>query len=518
MKSVFFNNEVLSVEKNIIDKLSIPSILLMENAGKNAAQFIISKINSNSKVVILAGKGNNAGDGFVIARHLANHKIKSAVILLYPQAELKGDALTNFTILKSYKESCSIYFLKNWKEIENHLRSKNLVLIDAIFGIGFKGELESRLQSIFAEVNGTKNKTVFAVDTPSGLYDYNQNTNFIRSDYTISMGTKKFHSQFYTGREATGENVNVDVGVSEKFFDALNYRNIFQIEEKDVAALIPSRNINSYKYSSGKVLALAGSKGLTGAAYLCSQSALISGSGAVILGVPESLNVILAKKLTEVMTTALPETGEYTFSISGYDKIKEKIKWSDCLLLGPGVTKNSETLELISKIISENDIPIVLDADGLASFKNLKTKKRKNKIVLTPHLGEFANLLNTSIDEVKKDFYNLPVKFAKEKNVVLVLKGAPSIITDGEYFYINSSGNSILSTAGSGDALSGIIASLYSRTKNSFNSAIAGVYIHGKCADLLYTNKKNNFTFRASDIIDKIPHAVNSILNLSNKN
>lgn len=513
MKSVFFNNEILSVEKKIINKLSVPSIILMENAGRNAAEFIISKINSNSKIVILAGKGNNAGDGFVIARHLANHKIKSSIILLYPQVEIKGDALTNFSILKSYNDFISSYYLKTWKDIERFLNSKNLIVIDAVFGIGFKGELEPRLQNIFKEINELKHKTVFAVDTPSGLFSYNQSEECIKADYTISMGVKKFHSQFFTGREVSGETISVNIGVSERFFEELNQRRIYRTEKKDIAKIIPERKINSYKYSSGKVFALAGSKGLTGAAYLCSQSALVSGSGAVILGITDSLNVILAKKLTEVMTFPLPETDEHTFSLRSYDKLKEKIKWSDCLLLGPGVSKNSETLDLITKIISENDMPIVLDADGLTAFKNLKIKRRKNKIILTPHLGEFANLLNISTDEVKADFYNISIKFAKEKNVILVLKGSPSIITDGEYFYINSSGNSILSTAGSGDVLSGIIASLYSRNVNSLNSAAAGVYIHGKCAELLYTVKKNNFTYKATDILNKIPHAVNSILN-----
>jgi NAD(P)H-hydrate epimerase len=513
MKSVFFNNEVLNVEKKIINKLSVPSIILMENAGRNAAEFIVSKLNPGSKIVILAGKGNNAGDGFVIARHLANHKIKSTVILLYPHSELKGDALTNYNILKSYKEFVSSSHLKTWKEIQRYLNVNDPVVIDAVFGIGFKGELESGLQTVFKEVNEVKRKIVFSVDTPSGLYNYNQSDKCIKADFTIAMGVKKFHSLFYTGREAAGENITVDIGVSERFFDDNNERKIYQVEEKDVVRLIPTRSINSYKYSSGKVYAIAGSKGLTGAAYLCTESALISGSGAVILGIPDSLNVIMAKKLTEVMTNPLPETSEHTFSISGYDKIKEKIKWSDCLLLGPGVSKNPETLELLSKIISENDVPIVLDADGLAGFKNVKNKRRKNKVILTPHLGEFANLLDIRTEEVRADFYNISMKFAKEKNVILVLKGSPSIITDGESFYINSTGNSALSTAGSGDVLSGIIASFYSRTKNAFNSAIAGVYIHGRCADLLSTNKRNNFTFKATDVISKIPLAVNTILN-----
>ncbi|MBS1514331.1 MAG: NAD(P)H-hydrate dehydratase [Bacteroidetes bacterium] len=513
MKSVFFNNEVLGVEKNIINKLSIPSIVLMENAGRNSADFILSKINRISKIVILAGKGNNAGDGFVIARHLANSGRKSAVVLLYPHAELKGDALINFKILSSYKDFVSTAYIKNWSEIREIVSEKNTVIIDAVFGIGFKGELESRLQNIFAEINSLKSKTVFAVDTPSGLYDYNQHQVCLKADYTISMAVKKFHSMFLKGREASGIIHTVDIGVSEKNFDNLNARNIFEVQEQDVRKIIPLRNINSHKYSTGKVFVLAGSKGLTGAAYLCSQSALISGCGAVMLGIPDSLNTILARKLTEVMTLPLNETAEHTLALSSCKKIQEKIKWCDALLIGPGIAKNDETTGLISNVISENDIPIVLDADGLSAFKNLKLNRRKNKIILTPHLGEFANLLDVSIDELKNNLYNYSVDYAKKKNVILVLKGSPSITTDGKQFYINSTGNPALSTAGSGDVLAGIIASLYSRTKNAIDSAIAGVYVHGKSADLLCGKSKNNFTYKASDIVKIIPHAVSSILN-----
>lgn len=512
MKSIFFNNEVLGVEKQIIEKATVPSLILMENAGRNAAEFILSKINQDSKIVILAGKGNNAGDGFVIARHLANKKIRSSVILLYNKEELKGDALTNFNILKSYDDHIHLNYFQTWERIKNVFDKKNLVVIDAVFGIGFKGELEERLKIIFENLNRVKNKASFAIDTPSGLFHYNQSQVCLKNDYTISMGVKKFHTEFFYGREVSGITKVVDIGVSESFFDDYNSRNIFEVEQKDAASFIHSRSINSHKYSSGKIFALSGSKGLTGAAYLCSQSALISGSGAVILGAPESLNTILARKLTEVMTLPLEETTEHTLSLNAYEKIKEKIKWADCLLLGPGVSKNDDTLKLIAKIIKENDVPIVLDADGLAAFKNVKRQKRKNKLILTPHFGEFANLLDITTDELKNNFYEYARNYANEKNVILVLKGSPSIITDGESFYINTTGNSILSTAGSGDVLSGIIASLYSRNKNALQSAIAGVFVHGRCADLLLINQRNNFTFKAGDFINKIPQSINSIL------
>jgi len=509
MKSVFFNKEVLEVEKKIIKKFSIPSILLMENAGKNAADFIKSKINPYSNILILAGKGNNDGDGFVIARYLAESNIRSTIALLYPAKELKGDALTNFNSLSDHKKLIRI---KRCNTVKDLTIKKYSVIIDAVFGIGFRGQLEPGIKKIFESLNKVTSKTVFSIDTPSGLYNYNQMETVLNADYTISMGVKKFHSCFFNGREVSGENVTVNVGVESEAFDKYNKKKIFEIENSDIAELIEQRKINNHKYNNGKVFVLAGSKGLTGAAYLCSQSTLKSGSGAVILGTPESMNIILARKLTEVMTLPLPETNETTLSLSAYIKIQEKIKWCDCLLVGPGVSKNPETTELIAKVIIENDVPIVLDADGLQAFKKIEYKEKKNKIILTPHFGEFASMLNISTEELKSDFYAIAKKFAKKYNVILVLKGSPTIITDGDSFYINSTGNPSLATAGSGDVLAGIIASFYSRNKNSLNSALTGVFIHGRCADILLNTRKANFTTIASDLIKTIPDSIKSIM------
>jgi len=511
MKSVFFNNEVLDVEKKIIKEFSIPSITLMENAGKNAAEFIKSKIKSNSHIVILTGKGNNAGDGFVIARHLANSKIASTVAMVYSSKDLKGDAFINYNILSEYKNYVQIVSCKNVNS-SRKLIKKDTVIIDALFGIGFRGQVDARIRKIFEFINNIKSKTVFAIDVPSGLYSYNQKEVMLNGDYTISMGVKKFHSVFFNGRESSGENTTVKIGVEPEAFDRYNKRKIFEIEQSDISKLIVQRRVNSHKYSNGKVFALAGAKGLTGAAFLCSQAALRTGSGAVILGTPESMNTILARKLTEVMTLPLPETKDASLSLDSYKLIKNKIKWCDCLLIGPGVSKNPETINLISKIVNENDVPILLDADGLQAFKNIKSKNRKNIIILTPHFGEFASILGITAEEVKSDFYNLSVKFAKKHNVILVLKGSPSIITDGISFYINSSGNPSLATAGSGDVLSGIIASFYSRNKNPLNAALAGVFIHGGCADILLKKRNANFTTIASDLIKVIPDSIKSII------
>jgi NAD(P)H-hydrate epimerase len=251
---------------------------------------------------------------------------------------------------------------------------------------------------------------------------------------------------------------------------------------------------------------VGGSPGFTGATYLSSLSALRIGSGAVVLGIPASLNHILETKTTEVITLPLEDTKEQTLSENAYSKISERIKWADAILLGPGLGRNEESLSLIRNIIKQNDERFVIDADGLFAFKDKPEllKKKKNKIIITPHYGEFSNLSGFNVDEIKKDIVNISKTFAKKYNVILVLKNSPTIITDGDYFYINPSGKENLATIGTGDVLAGIISGLYSQIKEPLQSALLGVYIHGKCGDEIYRKTGNSSTI-AGDLIEKIP-------------
>jgi len=514
MKSVFFNREVLDAEKKIIDNLNIPSILLMENAGANSANLIIeiAEKENTGNIIILSGKGNNAGDGFVIARHLAGKGITSDVFLLYPESELKGDALVNFNVVKKL-ENIKIFnkdFLPGYlKEYKN----SKLLFIDSVFGIGFKGELDNEIKNIFRKINLFKNKSVVAIDTASGLENHFECSEVLAADYTISMGIKKFNSVFDKGREVSGKNVVVDIGVPSSEFDKYNEKKIFEIEKSDVKGIIPKRKINSNKYTNGKLFALCGSVGFTGAAYLSSLAALKTGCGAVILGIPKSLNRIMESKTTEVITLPLPETSEKSFSSDSYGKIKEKIDWCDALLIGPGIGRNTETLGLVRKIISETEKPVVLDADGIFAFKENSEllKNRKCPLIITPHYGEFANITGLKTDEIKRNLFEYAVKFAKNYNLVLVLKNSPTVITDGNFFCINSTGRENLATVGSGDVLSGIIAGIFSMNNNPFKSSITGTFIHGRCGDLLY-EKTGASSTTASELIGEL-HIVKKELN-----
>ncbi|MEP7146010.1 MAG: NAD(P)H-hydrate dehydratase [bacterium] len=514
MKNIFFNDKVLDAEKKIISSLRISSAVLMENAGLNSAAYIRENFRDSitNEVIIITGKGNNAGDGFVTARHLAIENIHVKVLSLFKESELKGDSLINYNILKkSYGNNINIIYCKDEKEIRKEITDENGLIIDAVFGVGFKGKLENRITEIFIFINDLKNKIRISLDTPSALFNYNQTSAAFKADVTLAIGIKKFHSVFYEGRKNSGWIEVMNMGVSDREFTKYNSDGIFEIEEDDVINFLPKREINSNKYSTGKVFILSGSKGLTGAASLCSMSALRTGSGAVVTGVPESINDIMEIKLTEVMTMPLAETPESSLSIDSYEEIRSRFEWADTVLIGPGISKNEETMSLVRRIVKDNDLSYVLDADAISAFRgNLNLLKNK-KIIITPHFGEFANLLGKNIEEVKNNFFELAKTFAKDFKIILVLKNSPTMITDGNKFYINTTGKENLATAGSGDVLSGIIASLYSQTNNILESALAGVYIHGMCGDNLYRDNGPDSTI-AGDLINEIAEVKNALV------
>ncbi len=512
MKNVFFNQDILEAEKEIIKQLGIPSILLMENAGKNSADEIFKVIDRHNykNIVVLSGKGNNAGDAFVIARHLIGKSVKIFVVSVYPFSQLAGDALTNYTILKNLKNTCIEFFeISSFKDFKRLLTKNNLkenfILLDAIFGIGFKGDLEERIKDIFNFTNSLKKIKVIAIDTISGLKNHFDTDGLLRADMTITMSQKKFYTLFNKGREFSGKVVCVPIGIPGEYFHQYNKKKIFEIEKEDLIGIIPKRNINSHKYNNGKVFILGGSPGFTGAVYLSSLSALRMGSGAVVLGVPDSIHDIMEIKTTEVITVPFNSNLDKSFSINSYNDIVKRIKWSDTTLIGPGLGRHPETMELIRKIVSSVEGNFVIDADGIFAFKdNLEIlKKTKNKIILTPHYGEFSLLTGYDLQNIIENFYDLSKEFAQKYNVILALKNSPTIVTDGGNFYINSTGRENLATIGSGDVLSGIIASAYSLCKNPLSSAILGCFIHGRCGDLLYEKSGCNSTI-AGDLIDMI--------------
>jgi len=277
--------------------------------------------------------------------------------------------------------------------------------------------------------------------------------------------------------------------------------------------MLKKRPRNSYKGNFGHVFILAGSRGLTGAAALCSNAALRSGAGVVTLGMPVSLNSVMSKKLTEVMTFSLAETKEITLSLKAEKEILKKVKSSDIVVLGPGLSRHPETQKLINRLILKIDKPMVIDADALnAISKNVNIfKKIEPKYVVTPHQGEMSRLINKTAEYIKNNRFLVAKKFSRDYNAVVVLKGAGTIVTepDGKN-YINTTGNPGMATAGSGDVLTGIIAGFLSQGLKMFDASILGVYVHGLAGDFA-AKDKGEIGLIAGDILENIPYAIKAM-------
>lgn len=288
--------------------------------------------------------------------------------------------------------------------------------------------------------------------------------------------------------------------------------------KKEIQALLPKRKLDSQKGDFGHIFILAGSLGFTGAAILCAQGAMRSGAGLVTLGIPKSLNNIVAKRIVEVMTKCLPETKKQTLDLKAYRKIKKFISKIDVIALGPGLSKNSITQKLIRKIVYYIHKPMVIDADGLNALVGyldlLRTtsNERRTTKILTPHLGEMSRLSGMSIEKIKKDRINIAKSFARKYNITLVLKGHKTIVVNPEgKIYINQTGNPGMSKGGTGDVLTGIIASFLGQGLTAFNAAKLGVYLHGLAGDLA-GKQKSQYAMSASDILEKIPLAFKKVL------
>ncbi|MCX5657951.1 MAG: NAD(P)H-hydrate dehydratase [Candidatus Omnitrophica bacterium] len=285
--------------------------------------------------------------------------------------------------------------------------------------------------------------------------------------------------------------------------------------EQNISKLLPVRKKEADKRDCGHVFVLAGSESFTGAAALCSKAVLLSGAGLVTLGIPESLSHIMAIKLTEVIIKALPETRFKTLSLSAKKEILHFGSKCNCLIIGPGLSRNEETAKLVRSLIAESRNRIVLDADGINALEGNSgiLKRRREDIVITPHVLEFSRLSGLSIEEIKKNRITLAKKFIMQYNSVFVLKGFRTIVARrNRALYVNSTGNSGMATAGSGDVLTGIIGGFLAQGLESFDAAKLAVYLHGLAGDLA-AREKTEYSLIASDILNNLPKAIKKLLN-----
>lgn len=505
--------EMREIDRRSIEEYGLPGAVLMENAGHAAADAIedVCLEEGVDRVLVVAGKGNNGGDGFVVARHLVNRGIDTTILLIGKMADVKGDAKINLDIANKMgievRES-----LMDIPLVEEEIRSAGL-LVDALLGTGLSHDVEGFYAEVIDAIN-MSDSPIVSLDIPSGLDASTGRVlgTTVEADMTVTFCLPKIGCIIHPGAEYVGDLILADIGAP---FDLLEDRDLKTslILKEDAAELLLPRDEDSHKGSYGHLLVVAGSIGKTGAAVLAADAAMRGGAGLVTLAAPASLNDILESKLTEVMTEPVAEEKDGFFAKEAASNILEKLESKSALVLGPGISRQDETGQMLIQILGNLSIPAVIDADAiwhLAGAKEL-IQDSKASLILTPHPGEMARLLGISPAEVQADRIGTSRQFAAEYGCYLVLKGARTLVVapSGEVF-INTTGNSGMASAGTGDVLAGLIGALLCQGCSPLESAIAGVWIHGTAGDKA-ADEKGEAGLIASDIIEKMPEVMKSM-------
>ena len=495
-----------------IHDYGIPGVVLMENAGKGTVDCIFKLYgNPAGKIItIIAGPGNNGGDGFVIARHLHQLGALPQLVLMVDPVKLTGDAAINWEIVKRLPIQAVTIKGDGDLSIAKRYFHQSQLLVDAIFGTGLKREVSGIYASIIGLINQLKN-TVVAVDISSGLdSDTGQPLgDAVVADLTVTYGLAKPGHFIGLGKKLTGMLEVVDIGIPPEVVEK-NDISLELLEKEQLGALVPERMPESHKGSYGHLLLLAGAQGKTGAAILATQGALRSGVGLVSLAVSQQLNAIYESCLFEAMT--MPLASDYFFGTEDRPAIEMALQRKSAVVLGPGIGVEETTVSLVKGLYDTVDVPMVVDADGLNCLAKLGIERTLLPRVLTPHPGEMARLVSVTVDQVQENRQEVAAEFAKKYNVILVLKGAMTVIAaPGGAVSINPTGNPGLAAGGTGDVLGGVIGSLLAQGVSPWNAACLGVYVHGLAADNIVARRKSTMGFLASELAKELPCAFKDV-------
>ncbi|MCP3677695.1 MAG: NAD(P)H-hydrate dehydratase [Deltaproteobacteria bacterium] len=504
------------MDRKAVRQYGIREIVLMENAGRGVADIAARYIRgSNRRISILAGKGNNGGDGFVAARHLSNRGFDVTVLLLVNPSDVRGNPKVNKHIWERMGgKTGTVRTARELKSVLSSLKHSALI-VDAIFGTGLSATVRGHYAKVIDTINDLS-VPVVAVDIPSGL---NASTgavmgHAIKAEVTATMVLPKIGLVTHPGVDYAGVVEVVDIGMPRELTDDESIP--WDLVDGGMAGgMVRPRMGDAHKGSCGHSLVLAGSPGKTGAAYMTAIGALRSGAGLVTLGVPESLHAIMEAKTTEVMTAPLPETASHTVGSDAFCAVTELMEGKDAVVIGPGLGVNSEVRGLVVRLIEESPIPLIIDADGLNVIAGHLSVLRRAKapVIVTPHPGEMARLLGKAVAYVQGNRVGVATDFAKKHKVTLVLKGARTVTAgvDGAVFF-NTTGNSGMATAGTGDILSGVIGALVGQGYDPIDAAVAGVYLHGLAGDRV-AEARGAIGMVATDILEEVPPALSSIIN-----
>jgi NAD(P)H-hydrate epimerase len=474
------------VDRRTIEEYGLPGAVLMETAGLRVTEFILTRLKSDRPIIVLAGPGNNGGDGFVIARLLNRAGLKATVWSTVKQGAYRGDAAINekYYLKASYPVQ-RLLSQADLDQFKQKLQEAGL-FVDALLGTGADREVTGLTAEVIEAVN-LASAPVLAVDIPSGV---NADTGellgtAVKADWTVTFGCPKLGLMFYPGAGQAGDITVADINLPESLMEKAS---VELLTASLIRSYLTKRPGDAHKGSVGRALIVAGSPGMTGAAVLTAEAALKSGCGLVYLAAPESICPALEAKLVEVIVLPLPESSPGVISPDAARQIIEKAQECDVLAIGPGLDKGEITAELINKLVQLSPVPLVLDAGALAALgSDLKMLRAARHLpVLTPHPGEMARLAGISTKQVQSRRLEIALKNAGFWNCHIILKGPNTVIANPEGgAAINPTGNVSLATAGSGGLLTGLITSFIAQGMISEYGARAGAFMHGLAGDLL---------------------------------
>ncbi len=503
-----------SMDRRAMEEYGISSLVLMENAGRGVAEIAMREFSGHGvRYAVVAGKGNNGGDGFVAARHLANSGLRVKVFLLGDPSDVGGGAGTNLEIWRKMGGEVDVLRTESDVDRARIALSHSGVIIDAVFGTGLSSAVMGYHKRMVDLVNFVK-VPVLSVDVPSGLDATTGRApgSCVEAKITATMAIPKIGLLVYPGASYAGRVKVVDIGMPRTLVEdeKIPWNGV---DSQTIRGMIRPRCPDSHKGSFGHLLVLGGSDGKTGAVYMAAMGGLRSGVGLVTIGVPESLNPILEVKTTEAMTYPLPEAEDHTLDDSSLEKIISLAGGKSAIVIGPGLSTSEGITHLLSDLIRSAGSPMVIDADGLNAVAGTGDLLGGAAVplVLTPHPGEMARLAGIGTEEVQMNRIEIARGFARENNVIVVLKGARTVTASpaGEVF-INLSGNPGMATAGTGDVLSGLIGGLIAQGYDPLKAAVAGVYIHGLAGDRV-AEEGGMAGMVATDILGMVPNVIASL-------
>jgi ADP-dependent NAD(P)H-hydrate dehydratase / NAD(P)H-hydrate epimerase len=502
--------EMRAIDRATTERFGVPSLTLMENAGSVIAQFILEQYGQASRIAVVCGKGNNGGDGFVVARKLHRAGRVVEVLLLAEPADLRGDALAMFERLPLRPISA-----ENPAEFILQLLPQSLLncdlIVDAILGTGFQPPVKGLYADAIAAINRS-GKPVVAVDIPSGAdsdaMTQQSGEGIARADAIVTFTAPRPAHVF--GNLTRGPILVAPIGSPPEAI--VSKLNLEVTTPQDFVALLAPRPRDSNKGVYGHVLIVGGSLGKSGAAAMAGMAALRAGCGLSTVATPRSVLASVAAFGAELMTEPLPETDTGSIAMSAIESgaFAQLVKLVDVVAIGPGIGRNTETVEFVRESVRETKVPLVVDADGLNAFQGHTDllDGGQRPLVLTPHPGEMSRLADITIKEVQADRLGVARRFAREHQLILVLKGNRTItaLPDGTA-WVNPTGNPGMATGGTGDILTGMTAGIIGQMQNDIaRAAIAAVYMHGLAGDVA-AETMGEHSLVATDLIVGLPEA-----------